>query len=114
MEVLRAAQFFCPRCSAEVSAAASVCPRCGAALAAAPAPERRDLLDNPWVVLGLLFLATGALGLPFLWRSKGFSPLGKVVVGVAVTIYTLVLLGLATWAVIWAWRSIEQSLALAA
>lgn len=107
MDAIPAAQFFCPRCSGEVPAAASVCPHCGATLSVSP-EERRDLLDNPWVVLGLLFLATGALGLPFLWRSKGFSPLGKLVVGVTVTLYTLLLLGLAAWAVMWAWRSMGQ------
>ena len=76
--------------------------------------ERRDLLDNPWVVLGLLFGATGVLGIPFLWRSKGFSPLAKVVVGVAVTLWTALLVWLAAWAVMWAWRNAQPALADAA
>jgi hypothetical protein len=125
MEPLEAAQFFCPHCSAEVSAAAEVCPRCGAALAASSAsaspspaagsrkPERKDdLLDNRWVILALLFLATGALGLPLLWRSRGFTTWGKIVVGVIVTIYTLALIALAIWAVWWAWESVQETIAL--
>ncbi|MBW3599053.1 MAG: hypothetical protein KY475_17500 [Planctomycetes bacterium] len=112
MEPVNAAQFLCPHCSAEVAAAAEVCPHCGARLTSpAPPPEKRDLLDNRWVVLGLLFLATGALGLPFLWRSKGFTPVGKVVVGVIVTIYTAALIALAAWAVWWAWRSMQEAFA---
>jgi thiamine biosynthesis lipoprotein len=110
MEALNAAQFFCPKCSAEVPAEAAVCPHCGASLAAPAPPERRDMLDNPWVVLGMLFLATGVLGLPFLWRSRGFSPMAKVVVGVAVTIYTALLVGLAVLAVMWAWRNAQPAL----
>jgi hypothetical protein len=111
MEPLNAAQFFCPQCSAEVAAEATVCPRCGASLAAgSAATERRDMLDNPWVVLGMLFLATGVLGLPFLWKSKGFSPLAKIVVGVAVTIYTAFLVWLAALAVMWAWRNAQPAL----
>ena len=125
MEPLEAGQFFCPHCSAEVSAAAEVCPRCEAALsagsgAAAPSPapptrkpERKDdLLDNRWVILALLFLAAGALGLPLLWRSRGFTTWGKIVVGVIVTIYTLALVALAAWAVWWAWQSVEEAIAL--
>jgi hypothetical protein len=111
MEPLHAAQFFCPKCSAEVSAEAAVCPRCGASMASSAAPaEKRDLLDNPWVVLGMLFLATGVLGLPFLWKSKGFSTFWKVIVGIVVTIYTAVLVWLAALAVMWAWRNAQPVL----
>lgn len=109
MEALNASQFFCPRCSAEVSASAIHCPRCGAALSG-DAPARRDLLDNPWFIIGLLFLATGALGLPLLWRSRGFSSVSKVVIGVVVTIYTILLIALAAWAVMWAWGNVQDAL----
>lgn len=115
MEAFNASQFFCPRCSAEVAAAAPICPRCGAVLAPAgsppaPAGERSNLLDNPWMVLALLFLATGALGLPILWKSRAYSPGAKVLIGVAVTIYTVLLIALAAWAVHWAWRAAQTAL----
>jgi hypothetical protein len=113
-EALNAAQFYCPKCSADVPAEAAVCPRCGASLIATSEPleRRRDMLDNPWVVLGMLFLATGVLGLPFLWRSRGFSPFAKVVVGVAVTIYTALLVWLAAAAVMWAWQNAQPAVSL--
>ena len=38
----------------------------------------RELADNPWLVLGMLFFVTLFLGLPILWLSRGFSPLSKV------------------------------------
>jgi hypothetical protein len=111
VEVIDAAQFYCPQCSAEVDAAATQCPRCGARLSlSTPAGPRRDMLDNPWVVLALLFLATGALGLPFLWRSKGFSPLAKVVVGVAVIIYTAILLWVFFLVMAWCARTVQPYL----
>jgi hypothetical protein len=57
-----------------------------------PAPPRsqswRDLLDNPWLMLVMLFLVTAALGLPFLWMSRGFSTLSKIVLTIAVLAWT--------------------------
>jgi hypothetical protein len=57
----------------------------------ASSPARRAL-DNPWLVLLMLFLVTGALGLPFLWMSRGFSAPTKVVLSIVVLIYTVALL----------------------
>lgn len=62
--------------------------------AAAPArPEdtlARRALDNPWLMLGMLFGVTLFLGLPFLWISRGFTPLGKVLVTILVLVWTLI------------------------
>jgi hypothetical protein len=44
------------------------------------------------LVLGLLFLVTAALGLPILWKSRGFSLAAKVVLSLVVTAYTALLL----------------------
>ena len=57
----------------------------------APAPHQptwRDLVDNPWLILTMLFGVTLFLGLPLLWVSRGFSPLGKIAVTVAVLLWT--------------------------
>jgi len=48
----------------------------------------RDLADNPWLVLGMLFFVTLFLGLPVLWFSRGFSPLSKVLWTVLLLVWT--------------------------
>lgn len=99
----------CPACGAELPPSASICSRCGNATVAsetrcaspgsrwptAPATGAavgRSLLDRPWFILGLLFLVTAILGLPLLWMSRGFSRTWKIVLSVAVTLYTAALL----------------------
>ena len=57
-----------------------------------PCRTGRSLLDRPWFILGLLFLVTAMLGLPLLWMSRGFSRSWKIVLSVAVTLYTAALL----------------------
>jgi hypothetical protein len=52
----------------------------------------RRALDNPWLILLLLFFVTAALGLPLLWISRAFSAPTKVVLSIVVLIYTVVLL----------------------
>jgi hypothetical protein len=51
-------------------------------------PVWRQAVDNPWLMLTMLFGVTLFLGLPLLWVSRGFSPLGKVAVTIAVLIWT--------------------------
>jgi uncharacterized RDD family membrane protein YckC len=57
-----------------------------------PSSAARRALDNPWLMLLLLFLVTGALGLPLLWISRGFSTASKFVLSIVVVIYTVALL----------------------
>ena len=52
----------------------------------------RRAVDNPWLMLAMLFLVTGALGLPLLWISRGFSAASKFVLSIVVLIYTAALL----------------------
>ena len=63
-----------------------------AEMVAGPPPSARkklrDLADNYWLVLGMLFFVTLFLGLPVLWVSRGFSPLSKVLWTVLVLIWT--------------------------
>ena len=49
-------------------------------------------MDNKLVVLAMLFFVTAALGLPFLWRSKGFTQREKQIWSVVVSVYTLFIL----------------------
>ena len=60
--------------------------------APAPPSAARQLIDNPWIILGTLFLVTAALGLPFLWMSRGFSRTSKVILSVVVILYTALIL----------------------
>jgi hypothetical protein len=53
-----------------------------------------SLADNPWAVLALLFLATGALGIPLIWLSRAFSKPLKILLTVLVTVYTALILWL--------------------
>ncbi len=68
--------------------------------------NRRRLIDNPWVILGLLFGVALVLGLPFLWKSRGFSTLGKIVLTVIVTLYTILFFWLFWQIVLWCWGRI--------
>ena len=44
------------------------------------------ILENPWLVLGVLFLVAGPLGLPLLWRSPRFNLFWKSTLSIVVTV----------------------------
>lgn len=46
---------------------------------------------RPWAVVVLLFLVLGPLGLPLLWKSPSFSRSWKIVLTVAMVVYTALL-----------------------
>jgi hypothetical protein len=77
-------------------------------------PLWRRALDNPWLMLGMLFFVTLFLGLPFLWMSRGFSTLGKIVVTLAVLAWTaLVFWGfwvIMAWCIPTIWNGIQDLL----
>jgi hypothetical protein len=101
----------CRQCHAEIDAVDNYCRECGlyqkaverANLveneSAAPrlvstrtssrAFSRNPLLDNPWVILLLLFFALGPLALPMLWQGKAFSRRAKWILTILVVGYTL-------------------------
>lgn len=72
----------------------------------------KDLVHNKWAVLATLFFVTAALGLPLLWKSRGFSRNEKILWTVVVLIYT----GLVFWAfgavMWWSYARISESLAM--
>jgi hypothetical protein len=62
---------------------------------AKPQPQAwPKLIDNPWLIVAMLFLVTAVCGLPFLWMSRGFSTAWKIVLTIAVLLWT----GLVFWA----------------
>src|SRR5690348_6406609 len=59
-----------------------------------PSPEppvRLKWYYRPIWVLVLLFLVLGPLGIPYLWKSKGFSQRSKIILTVLVLAYTALL-----------------------
>ena len=78
---------------------------CGQPLQVNPAQK----LDRPWTVLVLLFGATGVLGLPVLWASRSFSIRNKIVLSLAVTIYTAALVAAAWLAIRNAWNAWHEA-----
>jgi len=52
----------------------------------------REAVDNQWLMIGMLFFVTAALGLPLLWISRGFSTWAKVVLTIAVLAWTALVL----------------------
>jgi hypothetical protein len=75
-------------------------------------PSWRQAVDNPWLMLFTLFFVTAALGLPFLWMSRGFSTLGKIAVTIAVLAWTALILWLfwlvMAWTVPTIWHSLKD------
>jgi hypothetical protein len=93
-------QLVCENCAAELSPDESTCSACGhlvGGVAARPrhgfsVPSVRNL--SRWQVLVILFLGTGPLGLPILWRNDNFTLLGKLIVSCALIACTVFLAGI--------------------
>lgn len=64
-------------------------------------PAWRRALDNPWLMLAMLFLVTAFLGLPFLWMSRGFTTFWKVIVTIAVLLWTALIFWLFWLVMLW-------------
>jgi hypothetical protein len=67
-------------------------------------------LDNPWVVLALLFFVFAAVGIPLIWISKAFSRWAKVVVTIVIVLYTAAILWLFWLVMLWSYQRIVDSL----
>lgn len=52
----------------------------------------RQAIDNPRLMIAVLFFVTAATGLPFLWMSRGFSLAGKIVLTILVLLWTALVL----------------------
>jgi len=70
-------------------------------------PQWRELVDNPWLMLAMLFFVTAALGLPLLWISRAFSPFWKVVVTIAVLLWTALVLWVFYLIMAWCWSQLR-------
>jgi len=70
----------------------------------------REIVDNQWVMIGMLFFVTAALGLPLLWISRGFSNWAKVVLTIAVLVWTALVLWVFYLIMAWCIPRIAESL----
>jgi len=78
-----------------------------------PVSTKRELMGymhKRWAVLLLLFGATAALGLPVLWKSRGFSKPEKIVWSVLVSLYTILVFWIFFKVMWWSYTSISESL----
>jgi hypothetical protein len=67
----------------------------------------RVLIDNPWIMILVLFFVTAALGLPFLWISRGFSTFSKIVLTIAVLLWTALVFWVFYLIMAWCWSQLE-------
>jgi hypothetical protein len=72
----------------------------------------RDVVDNPWLLIIMLFFVTAALGLPLLWVSRGFSTFWKVTLTFAVLAWTALVFWvfflIMAWCLPVIWDSLRQ------
>jgi hypothetical protein len=69
----------------------------------------QQLTKSPWLVLGILFFVTGALGLPLLWSSPSFSTNSKWFWSIVVSVYTVLLIAIVVAIVWWAFATISNA-----
>jgi hypothetical protein len=70
-------------------------------------PWWRDIVDNQWLMVGMLFFVTAALGLPLLWISRGFSTWAKIVLTIAVLAWTAFVLWVFFLIMAWCWSQLR-------
>lgn len=69
----------------------------------------KEMYDDPWLLLSMLFFVTAALGIPMLWKSRAFSPLTKTVLTIVVIAYTLFLLWLTWQVMLWSYNRVVDA-----
>ncbi len=67
----------------------------------------QSLLENKLAVLSMLFLVTGALGIPVLWMSPKFSTFERWLWTILNSIYTAGLIWIVVQICLWSWRRIS-------
>jgi len=70
-------------------------------------PWWREVIDNPWLMIGMLFFVTAALGLPLLWISRGLSTPAKVVLTLVVLAWTALVFWVFFLIMAWCWSRLE-------
>jgi predicted RNA-binding Zn-ribbon protein involved in translation (DUF1610 family) len=120
METEIVIDLLCPSCRSTVAPTAASCPKCGAVLGRSPSSRMlpadnraalQGLLDHRGLLLLVLFGATAGLGIPLLWKSRVFSRSAKILLSIALCVYTALLFYLFWWIMNWSLASIRDALA---
>jgi len=118
----------CPQCGSAHDAADRYCRWCGRKLAEANTPaarpggtaeqplvaqvvrqqrERHSWVDTRWGIW-LLLACLGPLAFPWLWRSRRFSPAGKVLITLLVSVLTVLIVWALYVAILMLVRSLRE------
>ena len=71
-----------------------------------PPDSASQMVQSRAAVLAILFLVTGALGIPLLWMNQKFSNPERILWSIVVTIYTVALIAITWMIVVWSYRQI--------
>ncbi len=76
-------------------------------------PKQEDAFDrfvrSKALILAIQFLVTGFLGLPLIWFSSSFTRSEKWTWSIIVTVYTLILIGIAAFSVYFMLRTFKET-----
>ena len=84
---------FCPSCGAPLES--TTCARCGQASlpsSTASSSPPAKWYYNVWFVLAMLFFVLGPFGLPLVWKNPKFSRWVKIILTLAMVVYTVLLI----------------------
>ena len=74
-----------------------------------PGASWQEMYDNPWLLLSMLFFVTAALGIPFLWKSRTFSTVSKVLLTIVLLAYTALLFWLTWQVLLWSYNRVLEA-----
>jgi hypothetical protein len=70
-------------------------------------PWWREVVDNRWLMVAMLFFVTAALGLPLLWISRAFSTRAKITLTLAVLAWTALVFWVFFLIMAWCWSQLR-------
>ena len=85
----------CPMCEQAVGTAARYCSNCGVSLGATAKVQQSTQskwYHNVWFLLFLLFFVLGPFGLPIVWTNPRLPQWAKILLSVAMALYTYLLI----------------------
>lgn len=75
-----------------------------------PGASWQEMYDNPALLLSMLFFVTAALGIPFLWKSRAFSTIFKLLLTLVLLVYTAALLWLTWQVLLWSYGRVMDAI----